>query len=172
MQAFNEQSRSLQVSESEERVLKTQLANLQLCFEELEKKVNEVTEQREREVNKLLETMNTVKKITSRFLNGDKHASNGNGVHHSQEELSAEIVAFLREWDRKNRVGCPLPDLYRQLQVMDPQLSIGRFHDALRTLYQAKKIQLINLNDSPDHVKQPELLLFISSKAIYYARIT
>jgi hypothetical protein len=83
--------------------------------------------------------------------------------------LEEAIVAFVDGWAKEKTVGCQFDVLWNYLQKQHPNLSIGAFQDALRTLHRAGRIGLSGWPRMHDDMPRPELALFISSKVMYYA---
>jgi hypothetical protein len=88
---------------------------------------------------------------------------------HASLPLDAE--GFVRRWQQEQRTDCPLPELYRYLRQRAPGLSIGAFHDLLRSLYERDRVRFTMWNGSLDRMPSPELALLISSEVMYYANV-
>jgi hypothetical protein len=86
-------------------------------------------------------------------------------------QIGTEAEDFVRRWHHEQRSDCPLPELYRHLCQRFPSLSVGAFHDLLRSLYRSDRIRLGGWGESLDRMPSPELALFISSEVMYYAHV-
>ena len=52
-------------------------------------------------------------------------------------------LAFLQQRHDRGALGdCPLPELFREARMIAPALTIGQFHDGLRTLITREQIYL------------------------------
>jgi hypothetical protein len=84
--------------------------------------------------------------------------------------LAALIQSRLADWSGSAGAGqdCPLPDLYRSLTVCD-DLTVGRFHDGLRSLHAAGKVYLHPWTGPLYTLPEPAFALLIGHEVAYYA---
>jgi hypothetical protein len=83
------------------------------------------------------------------------------------------ILARLADWTSTAGAGqdCPLPDLYRSLTVCD-DLTVGRFHDELRTLHAAHSLYLHPWTGPLYALPEPTFALLIGHEVAYYASLS
>jgi hypothetical protein len=84
--------------------------------------------------------------------------------------LEDATASFVDAWAKGRAVGCPFDGLWDHLKERYPDLTIGAFHDALRSLHDAGRIRLSGWPRMLDDLPQPGLALFVSSKVMYYAQ--
>lgn len=63
-------------------------------------------------------------------------------------------------------------DLYEEIRLRQPGLSIGAFHDAIRRLYDQSKIRLCPWTGPLYELPQPALALLIGHEVLYYVQLT
>ncbi len=81
----------------------------------------------------------------------------------------AAIVAFLFEWrSSPSSSDCPLPELYRHAVQATPGLTIGRFHDGIRSLHDQQKIYLHPWTGPLYELPEPPYALLIGHEIAYY----
>jgi hypothetical protein len=82
----------------------------------------------------------------------------------------AAIIAILAEWRSSSRSSdCPLPELYRHAAKSAPSLSVGRFHDGIRSLYAQQRIYLHPWTGPLYELPEPLYALLIGHEIVYYA---
>ncbi|HEY2786070.1 MAG TPA: hypothetical protein VGJ05_13970 [Fimbriiglobus sp.] len=88
------------------------------------------------------------------------------------DSLAATILARLADWSSTAGAGqdCPLPDLYRSLTVCD-DLTVGRFHDGLRSLHAEKKVYLHPWTGPLYAMPEPAFALLVGHDVSYYASL-
>jgi hypothetical protein len=64
----------------------------------------------------------------------------------------------------------PLPELYRDLKTTWPSLTLGQFHDGLRALRDAKRIQLRPYTRAYADIAGHREAMFLDGEVIYYVR--
>lgn len=79
------------------------------------------------------------------------------------------IVDALGRWQADTAEDCPLPDLYRQTELVEPGLTIGEFHDALRRLQSAQRLRLQPWTGPLYGMPEPSFALLIGHEIAYYA---
>lgn len=78
----------------------------------------------------------------------------------------------LAAWVDVGSLGdCPLPELFRRLQVHDADLTIGVFHDRLRLLHQGGKIYLHPWTGPLYEMPEPAYALLVGHEIAYYASL-
>lgn len=74
--------------------------------------------------------------------------------------------------DRHTQDACgdtALPDLYRLASQAAPELTIGRFHDGLRRLYDQRMIYLHPWTGPLSELPEPHLAVLVGHEVAYYA---
>ena len=80
------------------------------------------------------------------------------------------VLAFLARRQAAQTDGdCPLPELYRQARQAAPALTIGGFHDALRQLHDAARIELHPWTGPLYDIPEPPYALLVGHTIAYYA---
>lgn len=80
------------------------------------------------------------------------------------------IVSYLIRWrDARATEDCPLPELYRHALMCVATLSIGRFHDGLRHLYEQQQIYLHPWTGPLYDLPEPQIALLVGHEIAYYA---
>ncbi len=89
------------------------------------------------------------------------------------DTVPASILSRLADWSSTAGAGqdCPLPDLYRSLTVCD-DLTVGRFHDGLRSLHAAKKVYLHPWTGPLYALPEPAFALLVGHEVAYYASLS
>ena len=84
----------------------------------------------------------------------------------------AEVVACLSAWHAAGKSSdYPLPDLYRKVQHLAHDLTIGRFHDGLRKLHVQQRIYLHPWTGPLHEMPEAAYALLIGHEIVYYASI-
>jgi hypothetical protein len=86
-------------------------------------------------------------------------------------ELAERVLMRLSDWASSRGVtrDCPLPDLYRSLDTLEPSPSIGLFHDCLRQLHEERRIYLHPYTGPLYTLPEPPFALMIGHEVSYYA---
>ena len=86
-------------------------------------------------------------------------------------ELADRLLMRLADWASSQGVtrDCPLPDLFRSLSTLDPNPSIGLFHDCLRQLHDDRRIYLHPYTGPLYTLPEPAYALMIGHEVSYYA---
>jgi hypothetical protein len=88
------------------------------------------------------------------------------------ETWMGALIAYLAEWQTSHPSGdCPLPDLYRKAQQASPRLTIGRFHDGLRSLHEQGRIYLHPWTGPLYDLPKPACALLAGHEIVYYASL-
>lgn len=86
------------------------------------------------------------------------------------ESWLADVLAHLAQWQERGALeDCPLPELYRSARQAAPGLSIGHFHDGLRTLRERRQIELHPWTGPLYEIPEPAVALLIGHAIVYYA---
>jgi hypothetical protein len=82
---------------------------------------------------------------------------------------STDILSHLEQWHKQSSGDCPLPELHRRLARLHPDLTIGRFHDALRLLHDQRRLYLHPWTGPLYELPEPPFALLIGHEIAYYA---
>jgi hypothetical protein len=111
-----------------------------------------------------------VERLGSRLVPG------GYENHHLTAQKPAENVVpedvipdVLEQWHAASSGDCPLPELFRRLRPRQPDLSVGRFHDALRRLHERHRLYLHPWTGPLYELPEPPLALLVGHEIAYYA---
>jgi hypothetical protein len=104
--------------------------------------------------------------------NGFTNGTGANGTAHAKPVLPDEIVAAVREWQNAAAADCPLPELCKRLQDKRAGLTIGVFHDALRQLYEERRLYLHPWTGPLYEIPEPAFALLAGHEIAYYASTT
>jgi hypothetical protein len=86
------------------------------------------------------------------------------------QAVEAAVLTHLTKWQEAGAAeDCPLPDLCRACIAAVPELSIGRFHDALRQLQQAERVYLHPWTGPLYDLPEPPFALLVGHEIAYYA---
>jgi hypothetical protein len=82
------------------------------------------------------------------------------------------LLDSLRHWQASGSLGdCPLPRLYRTVEAVAAGLSIGQFHDCLRTLHSEQRIYLHPWTGPLYEIPEPGLALLVGHEVAYYVSL-
>lgn len=96
-------------------------------------------------------------------------STNGNGVN-GTPAISTLILDVLARWHASGAIeDCALSELYRQARQQASSLTIGQFHDALRTLHEHQRIYLHPWTGPLYELPEPALALLVGHEVAYYA---
>jgi hypothetical protein len=87
----------------------------------------------------------------------------------TRAELESDIVAFVDKHGGEQGRGARFNELMDHLRPKYPALSVGQFHDVLRTLHQTKRIALGGWDASTDDLPDPSLAFYNSTQLVYHA---
>lgn len=79
------------------------------------------------------------------------------------------IVDAMNRWQAEAGEDCPLPELYRQVELVEPSLTIGAFHDAIRRLQAAGRLYVHPWTGPRYDMPEPSYALMIGHEIAYYA---
>lgn len=83
--------------------------------------------------------------------------------------IADEIKRYLRGYAQLSQpAACSLPELYRQLQQREPNLTVGHFHDELRELHNQGAITFTPWTGPLYELPEPQLSLLIGHEVLYY----
>ncbi len=87
------------------------------------------------------------------------------------EDLAEALLARLGDWSSSAGAAqdCPLPDLFRSLTMRDAELTIGLFHDALRSLHNSGRIYLHPWTGPLYAIPEPSYAMLVGHGIAYYA---
>jgi hypothetical protein len=89
---------------------------------------------------------------------------------HDPVAVEAAVLAGLTEWSNTGTSeDCPLSWLYRNLGTGLPSISIGSFHDALRSLRDAGKVYLHPWTGPLYELSEPSFALLVGHEVAFYA---
>lgn len=92
-----------------------------------------------------------------------------NGHSHDPK---AKIVEILRSWAASGKLGDqPLPDLFEAVRGSSPKLTLGQFHDALRSLHETQTIYLHPWTGPLYELPKPIFSLLVGHEIGYYASL-
>jgi hypothetical protein len=89
--------------------------------------------------------------------------------HETPTNLEADIVSQLDQWHATSSRDCPLPELCRRLKSSHAEMSVGRFHDALRRLQENKLLYLHPWTGPLYEIPEPLYALLAGHEIAYYA---
>lgn len=111
---------------------------------------------------------NTVERVLQQILQAPTptvHAAALPSRNGTSSWLSG-VLSYLGE--RQATGDCPLPELYRHLQRSLPTLSIGAFHDGLRSLHEQHQIYLHPWTGPLYEIPEPPFALLVGHEIAYY----
>jgi hypothetical protein len=111
-----------------------------------------------------------LKAATERVLQHLSHVpANGTSASNGHADWTPAAIACLKRWHESAAGDCPLPELYRQLQLTSPTLSLGSFHDGLRRLHEQGQIYLHPWTGPLYDLPEPSVALLVGHEIAYYA---
>ena len=84
-------------------------------------------------------------------------------------DLCADIQAHVEQWHDTSPGDCPLPELFRRLREVHPDLTVGCFHDGLRDLHARGVIYLHPWTGPLYDLPEPPFALMTGHEIAYYA---
>lgn len=84
-------------------------------------------------------------------------------------ETRQAILDALTRWQAEAGEDCPLPELFRQTELVRPGLTVGEFHDALRTLHATEQVYLHPWTGPLYACPEPQYALLAGHEVAYYA---
>ncbi len=97
-------------------------------------------------------------------------ATTANPSRNGHPDWKAQVLSFLNRWHAASpSEDCPLPELYRQLLLHTPELTIGQFHDGLRELNAGGQICLHPWTGPLYLLPEPPFALLVGHEIAYYA---
>ncbi|MGF1583127.1 MAG: hypothetical protein ACFCD0_27720 [Gemmataceae bacterium] len=145
-----------------------------------------VLEAREAQVHELLSvaqhtrnSIESLRNVAERVLKAIETGPSTSGLNgsagvltngHAARPWQETVLETLAQWNPHGTAGdCPLPVLYREVKPLQPDLSIGQFHDGLRRLHQDEKIYLLPWTGPLYDLAEPAFALLIGHEVLYYA---
>ncbi len=99
-----------------------------------------------------------------------KQTSRARTVRPTKQE--ARLLESLHSWQDGRRLGdCPLPELFALAKAAAPRLTIGQFHDAVRSLAVKQAIYLHPWTGPLYEMPQPALALLSGHEVAYYVSL-
>ena len=92
-------------------------------------------------------------------------------ANHRHDAAGAALTHLARWRDAGASGDCPLVELYRRLAAEAPGLTIGRFHDTLRTLHDRGLIYLHPWTGPLYELPEPAFALLAGHEVAYYASL-
>jgi hypothetical protein len=82
------------------------------------------------------------------------------------------VRAGLRAWHDAGKLDdCPLPELLRRVRELSPKLTLGQFHDALRSLHEKQAIYLHPWTGPLYEMLEPATALLCGHEIAYYVSL-
>lgn len=106
-----------------------------------------------------------------------EHMPKGEAATHpwqtnGQRKPEEIVLDCLRAWHGSRQLGdCPLPDLYRRAAEETGKLTIGQYHDALRTLHDRQAVYLHPWTGPLYEMPEPAMALLTGHEIAYYASL-
>jgi hypothetical protein len=86
------------------------------------------------------------------------------------KQWTGVVLEHLSKWQQTRAwEDCPLPDLYLQAEQAAPRLTIGNFHDGLRSLHDQEQIYLHPWTGPLYEIPKPPYALLVGHEIAYYA---
>lgn len=117
------------------------------------------------------EMLERLEKISDRVETALRRIDTRPGLGESMARLVPWGVAaleYLDRWTDTIAGDCPLPDLFRALEVRFPDLTLPAYQDGLRRLHDARAIRLIAAKR--DAITEPEFAFVIEKQMVWYVR--
>ena len=88
------------------------------------------------------------------------------------ETWKTSVLSFLTRWQTGGASGdCPLPELFRHARQMAPALTIGHFHDGLRSWHDQGQLYLHPWTGPLYDLPEPAYALLAGHEIVYYASL-
>jgi hypothetical protein len=82
------------------------------------------------------------------------------------------ILSYLARWKASGALeDCPIPELYRQAVQFAHVLSVGQFHDGLRSLHEQEQIYLHPWTGPLYDLPEPQFALLVGHEVAYYVSL-
>lgn len=85
--------------------------------------------------------------------------------------LERALTLLQQRYERGVLGDCPLPDLFHEARAIAPALTIGQFHDGLRTLLEREQVYLHPWTGPLYRLPEPTLALLVGHEVAYYASL-
>jgi hypothetical protein len=90
----------------------------------------------------------------------------------AEAALDAALLGALGRWDASvGSEDCPLPELFRRARAAAPDVTLGRFHDALRRLHGSGRLYLHPWTGPLYELPEPPYALLVGHLVAYYASV-
>jgi hypothetical protein len=147
------------------------LENLVRALESRQSQLGELVasaQQTQTAVSALKATVEKVLQEVGKVPQAPELAPNGNGLGSGK----ALVLSCLTEWAASRPAGdCPLSEVYEHARKQLPTLTIGRFHDSVRQLYEEQKIYLHPWTGPLYELPHPACALLVGHEIAYYASL-
>jgi hypothetical protein len=96
-----------------------------------------------------------------------------NGTHgRLTNDWQPSVVTYLRHWQEQHgHEDCPLPELFDRLRQDRPALTLGQFHDGLRTLHERGQLYLHPWTGPMHELPDPTAALVVGHAVVFYASL-
>jgi hypothetical protein len=147
------------------------LAALLKAIEECERRLETWVEEVRKNRNSLEGLRALAEKVLTHLQNPEAMLPPWSRNGHCADPKS-RIVDLLRGWHASGKLGDhPLPELYEQVRTSSSKLTLGQFHDALRTLHEEQKIYLHPWTGPLHELPRPPFSLLVGHEIAYYASL-
>ena len=89
----------------------------------------------------------------------------------TESKCDRAILEALGRWQAEAVEDCPLPELYRQVELIESSVTIGAFHDAVRRLLAAEQLYLHPWTGPLYRMPEPSYALMSGHEIAYYASL-
>ena len=100
------------------------------------------------------------------------HVNNGhaNPAVNGAAAWQLQVLEFVRAWPSEHgEADCPLPVMYNHARKVNPRVTIGQFHDALRRWHEGGRIYLHPWTGPLHDLPTPGCCLLVGHVVAYYA---
>jgi hypothetical protein len=119
-------------------------------------------------MNALKATVEKVLQEVGKSPQMPQHVANGNGLGSGK----ALVLSYVTQWAASRpSEDCPLSEVYEHARKQLPTLTIGRFHDSVRQLYEEQKIYLHPWTGPLYELPHPVCALLVGHEIAYYASL-
>jgi hypothetical protein len=91
---------------------------------------------------------------------------------HQAASWQQDLLEHLSWWQMNGPTGdCPIPELYQRARAACHLLTLGLFHDGLRSLHEQQRIYLHPWTGPLCDIPHPECALLVGHEVAYYASL-
>lgn len=105
----------------------------------------------------------------SRLCRGGHHVGPRSEAINGASPRTDDVLAILDDWPEQAAHDCSLTELYNRLRERFPSLTVGSFHDLLRSLHESGQIYLHPWTGPLYELPEPTLALLVGHLIAYYA---